>query len=323
MRRTCRKREHLDFFGDKRSDSRCGSSIGFSSKENLWCEYSIDNCTRRPRQNVLYACVQRKTAHLFFGCPFTRIIWNRKTILRVDATWETSFWASLQRSSSRRAEGVCILAVLWAIWLHWNDKLFSGRAAAIDSVACALEGFVAAWSSRLEGRGAYCNSLPILWVSHHFLGWSSLHFFQKKALSFLVLKNCLERPYTKISLRKKARASLWQFPPSWGFGGQKTWLREEEISKFSEDLHLFEEGAYNGRMSQNTEQEQERLARSLLSNKFLQTLTIGVRIWQCLNQSPRHPMNGFSTQSATFTFAFNNMLLWLYCIFLWSLYDGE
>ena len=43
--------------------------------------------------------------------------------------------------------GVQILAVLWAIWLHRNDKLFNGRVVSTDGVAYAVEGFVAAWSS--------------------------------------------------------------------------------------------------------------------------------------------------------------------------------
>ena len=37
-----------------------------------------------------------------------------------------------------------ILAVLWAIWLHLNDKLFNGRAVSIDGAAYVVEGFVVA-----------------------------------------------------------------------------------------------------------------------------------------------------------------------------------
>ena len=44
-----------------------------------------------------------------------------------------------------------ILAALWALWLHRNDKLFNGRAVSTDEDAYVLEGFVAAWSSQSGG----------------------------------------------------------------------------------------------------------------------------------------------------------------------------
>ena len=65
-----------------------------------------------------------------------------------------SFCESIQRSGRReKEEGVRILAVLWAIWLLRNDKLFNGRAVSIDGVAYVVEGFVAALSSQSGGSG--------------------------------------------------------------------------------------------------------------------------------------------------------------------------
>ena len=56
---------------------------------------------------------------------------------------KTSFWDSIQKiRGKKREEGVRIFAMLWAIWLHQNDKLFNGRAASIKGIANAVEGFV-------------------------------------------------------------------------------------------------------------------------------------------------------------------------------------
>ena len=48
---------------------------------------------------------------------------------------------------------VRVLAVLWAIRVHRNEKLFNGREESTDGVAYDVEGFVAAWSSRPGGQG--------------------------------------------------------------------------------------------------------------------------------------------------------------------------
>ena len=75
-------------------------------------------------------------------------------ILRVETTSEISLWDSIQKiGGKRREEGVHIFAMLWVIWLHRNDKLFNGRAASTESIAYAVEGFVAACSSRPRERG--------------------------------------------------------------------------------------------------------------------------------------------------------------------------
>ena len=80
-------------------------------------------------------------AHLFLGCPFAKTIWNQQPISIVDTTSEMSLWESIRKSGGRRkAEGIRILAVLWAIWMYWNDKLFNGRAVSIDRVAYAVKG---------------------------------------------------------------------------------------------------------------------------------------------------------------------------------------
>ena len=93
-------------------------------------------------------------AYLFFECPLARMLSNRHTSPRVNTTPETSFWDSIQKiGGKRREEGVRIFAVLWAIWLHWNNKLFNGRAAFTEGIIYAVEGFVAAWSSRPGERG--------------------------------------------------------------------------------------------------------------------------------------------------------------------------
>ena len=44
-------------------------------------------------------------------------------------------------------------AVLWVIRLHWNDKLFNGRATSTDGVAYATKGLEAPWPSKLWGEG--------------------------------------------------------------------------------------------------------------------------------------------------------------------------
>ena len=51
--------------------------------------------------------------------------------------------------------GCHILMVLWAIWLHINDKIFSRRVASMDGAAYAVEGFVAAWSARPRGERTF------------------------------------------------------------------------------------------------------------------------------------------------------------------------
>ena len=84
-------------------------------------------------------------AYLFFGCPFAKTIWNQQPISLIDMTSGTSFKESILRSGRRgKEEGVRLLAVLWAIWLHRNDKLFNERVVSTDGVAYAVEGFVAA-----------------------------------------------------------------------------------------------------------------------------------------------------------------------------------
>ena len=54
----------------------------------------------------------------------------------------------LEGWSQKEGGGGCTLVVLLTIWLHKNNKLFRGRAGSTDGVAYALEGLVAAWSSR-------------------------------------------------------------------------------------------------------------------------------------------------------------------------------
>ena len=53
----------------------------------------------------------------------------------------------------RSGRAVRVLVVLWAIWLHWNDKQFNGRVVSTDRVAYVVEGFVVAWPFRL-GRSS-------------------------------------------------------------------------------------------------------------------------------------------------------------------------
>ena len=83
---------------------------------------------------------QGKLCTPFFKCPFAKTIWNQKSIPSMDATWKTSFWDSIWRGGhKRKEEGGRILAVLWAIWLHRNDKLFRGRASSTNGVTYAVE----------------------------------------------------------------------------------------------------------------------------------------------------------------------------------------
>ena len=104
---------------------------------------------------LLCSGVEEDCAHLFFECPFARTIWTRQPISRVNTTSEMSFWDLIRRSNyKKRADRVCILAVLWAIWLHWNDKLFNGTATSTNGVTYAVEGFLATWSSSPRGQGA-------------------------------------------------------------------------------------------------------------------------------------------------------------------------
>ena len=44
-----------------------------------------------------------------------------------------------------KKEGGQILAVLWAIWLHWNEVMFRGKPASIDSVLHEVEGLMGFW----------------------------------------------------------------------------------------------------------------------------------------------------------------------------------
>ena len=63
-----------------------------------------------------------------------------------------SFWDSIRKGGYRKEDGSCILAVLWEIWLHRNDKIFRGRVASTDRVAFVVKGLVAAWYSGLRGE---------------------------------------------------------------------------------------------------------------------------------------------------------------------------
>ena len=97
------------------------------------------------------------------------MILNQQPISVIDTTLEMTFWESIPRSGRRgKEEGVRILAVLWAIWLHQNGELFNGRVVSTDRVAYVVEGFVAAWSSRPGESGG------LLKLSSHLVGLSPL-----------------------------------------------------------------------------------------------------------------------------------------------------
>ena len=73
------------------------------------------------------------------------MLWNRHATPRVDTTSNTSLWDSILKIGGKtREEGVHIFAVLWAIWLHQNDKVFNGSAASTKGIAYAVKGFVTA-----------------------------------------------------------------------------------------------------------------------------------------------------------------------------------
>ena len=55
--------------------------------------------------------------HLFFECPFARIVWNNQAINPVDVSSEAAFWDSIRRARLKKEEGRRIVAVLWTIWL--------------------------------------------------------------------------------------------------------------------------------------------------------------------------------------------------------------
>ena len=111
-------------------------------------------CLESSAECGLHSGAEEDCAHLFFECPFTRSVWDQQTSSRIDTTSKSSFWESFYKSGCRREDGVCIHMVLWATWLHRNDKVFIGRDASIDGAACAVEGFVATWSSRPRDQGA-------------------------------------------------------------------------------------------------------------------------------------------------------------------------
>ena len=47
-------------------------------------------------------------------------------------------------------EGGRILAVTWAIWLHWNEVMFRGRPVSADSVVHEIEGLMASWAQQVS-----------------------------------------------------------------------------------------------------------------------------------------------------------------------------
>ena len=82
---------------------------------------------------------EKDCTHLFFRLSLCQDNMDQQSTLSVDTISETSFWDLIRSGRRRRKEERGhILAVLWAIWLHWNNKLFRGRA------VYAMEGVVVA-----------------------------------------------------------------------------------------------------------------------------------------------------------------------------------
>ena len=95
-----------------------------------------------PEASAEYAiCSKGEEDHvyLFSECPFNMMIWNHQSTLLVERNSEVSFW----RGGCRKEEGH-ILPVPWAIRLHMNDVLLSGRVASMDGVAYSVEDLAAA-----------------------------------------------------------------------------------------------------------------------------------------------------------------------------------
>ena len=42
-----------------------------------------------------------------------------------------------------------ILAVVWAVWLHHNERVFKGRTGSTDGVIHEVQGLIAVWFRRI------------------------------------------------------------------------------------------------------------------------------------------------------------------------------
>ena len=174
LRRTITSTELVEFYSDKKSHSRYSYSVGFFSGKDSWHQYSIDNCTRSLQLSAVSVWALRKIVHTFsLNAPLPDQYGIDKL---VQESTQLQSHPSVSQSAGVAAEGgrmgfaysQCSGPYDY-IWLHWNDQVFNRREASIDGAIYAAEGFVASWSSRPGGQGAWCTSYLVPWVGHRIL----------------------------------------------------------------------------------------------------------------------------------------------------------
>ena len=86
-------------------------------------------------------------SHLFFECPFAQEIWTEQNIPGVDVTFTEALWGSQEGNikNGREAKWGRILAVLWVIWLHYNEVMFKERMVSENRVELNMGGLVSSW----------------------------------------------------------------------------------------------------------------------------------------------------------------------------------
>ena len=82
--------------------------------------------------------------HLFFQCPIAIRIWASQGLSEIKSS--SVFWATIpRRRRGYEAERGRRFAVIWAIWLHYNEVVFEGKAVSSEGLIQEVERFVGAW----------------------------------------------------------------------------------------------------------------------------------------------------------------------------------
>ena len=95
---------------------------------------------------VMCSCATEDCSHLFFECPLVQPVWTTAVLGEIDVTAGDAFWRSICQGPFRReAEWQTIFATLWAIWLHRNEFIFTGRPPSTDAIQHAARGIARSW----------------------------------------------------------------------------------------------------------------------------------------------------------------------------------